>query len=67
MLEEQQKRIEERKERIKKQKEEEELKAERKALQQREVWQTILIESGKIVVVALFIAGVVAFIWYNKV
>tara|TARA_R100001082_G_C4347652_1_gene153042 strand:- start:160 stop:726 length:567 start_codon:yes stop_codon:yes gene_type:complete len=66
ILDEQKKLIAERQERIKKQKEEEELKAERKALQQREVWQTILIESGKVLVVALFIAGVTAFIWYNK-
>ena len=66
VLEEQQKRIEERKERIKKQKKEHQLKAERKALQQRDLWQTILIESGKIIAVGLFIAGMVAFIWYNK-
>ena len=47
--------------------EEQQLKAERKALQQRDLWQTILIESGKIIAVGLFIAGMVAFIWYNKV
>lgn len=66
ILEEQQKRIVERKERIKKQKKEQQLKAERKALEQRALWKTILIESVKLIGIVLFMAGMVAFIWYNK-
>jgi len=50
----------------KKEKKEQQLKEERKALQQRDLWQTILIESGKIIAVGLFIAGMIAFIWHNK-
>ena len=67
ILDEQKRLISERQERIKKQKKEQQLKAERKALQQRDLWQTILIESGKLIGIGLFIAGMIAFIWYNKV
>ena len=47
-------------------KRESEKRAEAK-LQGRVFWQKALIETGKVIFVILFIAGMVAFIWHNKV
>ena len=53
----------ERKKRLKREAEE---RAEAK-LQGRTFWQKVLIETGKVIFVILFIAGMIAFIWHNKV
>tara|TARA_Y100000004_G_scaffold174992_1_gene214190 strand:- start:144 stop:695 length:552 start_codon:yes stop_codon:yes gene_type:complete len=53
-------------ERRKRLKREAEERAEAK-LQGRTFWQKVLIETGKVIFVILFIAGMIAFIWHNKV
>tara|TARA_Y100001963_G_scaffold124205_1_gene174837 strand:- start:2043 stop:2606 length:564 start_codon:yes stop_codon:yes gene_type:complete len=66
ILDEQKVLIEKKKERIKKRKKEQQEEAERKALGQKALWQKILIEFGKILLVIAFILGGIVLLMYVK-
>ena len=59
ILEEQARLVEEKKERIKQQKKKEQEEAERKALGEKEMWEKILIEGGKILFLGGFVVGII--------